>query len=90
MRVEDAVARGARGPVEVTGFLVGRVEGDLRLCSEVLESYPPQCGGPSVLVRGLDRATLQGLRSDRGGLWSDEEVNLTGTLEEGVLVVERQ
>ena len=36
--------------VHVTGFvLIGKVA---QLCSAVLESYPPQCGGPSVALTG--------------------------------------
>jgi hypothetical protein len=87
MHVEEAVARGVRGDVRVSGFLVGRVEGDLRLCAELLQSYPPQCGGSSVLVRGLRVGEMANLRSDQGGLWSDGEVELAGTLDNGVLVV---
>ena len=87
MRVEEAVARGARGDVRLSGFLVGRIEGDLRLCAEMLQSYPPQCGGSSVVVRGLRRADIRNLRSDQGGLWSDGEVELAGSLESGVLTV---
>ena len=87
MRVEEAVARGARGDVRLSGFLVGRVEGELRLCAEMLQSYPPQCGGSSVVVRGLRRGDLAKLRADQGGLWSDGEVELSGSLEGGVLTV---
>jgi hypothetical protein len=37
--------------VDVAGFLL--ITGDeARLCSAALESYPPQCGGPSVRVLG--------------------------------------
>ena len=87
MRVEEAVTRGARGELRLSGFLVGRVEGELRLCAEVLQSYPPQCGGSSVVVRGLRRADVSNLLSDQGGLWSDGEVELAGSLENGVLTV---
>ena len=87
MRVEEAVARGARGDIRLSGFLVGRMEGEMRLCAEVLQSYPPQCGGSSVVVRGLGRGDLAKLRSDQGGLWSDGEVELAGSLENGVLTV---
>jgi hypothetical protein len=87
MRVEEAVTRGARGELRLSGFLVGRAEGELRLCAEVLQSYPPQCGGSSVVVRGLRRADVLNLRADQGGLWSDGEVELAGSLENGVLTV---
>jgi hypothetical protein len=49
--------------VRVKGFLLA-VDGVTRLCSIVMESYPPQCGGgtvtlegevPDAVVAGLDR-----------------------------------
>lgn len=46
-------------PVRVRGFLV--IDGtSARICAASLESYPPQCGGPSARITGeVPRATLQ-------------------------------
>lgn len=75
LTVEEALASTLEGPLAVAGYLL-EVEGELRLCSAVLESYPPQCGQPSLLVRGqVDR--------DRIG----ERVSLLGEVEDGVLTV---
>ena len=86
-------ARDASGEVTVEGALIA-IEGEpVRLCSAILESYPPQCGDPSIEVRGLDLDSLDGLSSTRQGedvipaRWSDRPVQVTGTIEEGVLVV---
>jgi hypothetical protein len=37
--------------VLVRGFLIADARG-ARLCSVILESYPPQCGGEAIVVRG--------------------------------------
>jgi hypothetical protein len=85
-------ARSASGEVTVEGNLIA-IEGEpVRLCSAILESYPPQCGEPSLQVRDLDLDALD-LASTRPGddvtaaRWSDEIVSLTGTVEAGVLAV---
>jgi hypothetical protein len=85
MRVDEAIARGIRGEVRLLGFLVGRSQGPIRLCAELLESYPPQCGGPSILVEGLGSEALGRLTHAEGVVWSDAEVELSGTLDNGVL-----
>ena len=69
--------------VRVAGFFLAT--GDTaRLCSVVLESYPPQCGGatirltgqvPAGVLDGLDKTTEPGLTQATWG-W----VNVTGTV----------
>jgi hypothetical protein len=70
--------------VRVKGFLLGS-DGVTRLCSVVLESYPPQCGGgtltllgevPADVVAGLDRTTEPNLHQANWG-W----VEVTGTFQ---------
>jgi len=47
--------------VRVSGFLVID-ETTARICAASLESYPPQCGGPSARITGeVPRVTLQRL-----------------------------
>jgi len=59
----------------------------MRLCTELLESFPPQCGGASVLVEGLDPGALRQLPRAEGMVWSQREVELSGTLDHDVLRV---
>jgi hypothetical protein len=86
-------ARDASGGVTVEGALIAIEGAPVRLCSAILESYPPQCGEPSIEVRGLDLDSLDGLSSTRQGedvipaRWSDRPIQVTGTVEDGVLVV---
>jgi hypothetical protein len=87
-----AEARDASGEVTVEGALIATEGEPVRLCSAILESYPPQCGQPSIEVRGLDLDALE-LSSTRPGedvaaaRWSDRPIQVTGTIEDGVLVV---
>lgn len=67
--------------VHVTGFVL--ISDQVRLCSVVLESYPPQCGGaavhltgeiPADVVAALDKTTEPDLAQANWG-W----VDVTGT-----------
>ena len=85
-------ARDASGEVTVEGALIALEGEPVRMCSAILESYPPQCGQPSLEVRGLDLDSLD-LSSTRPdddvtpARWSDRSIQVTGTVEDGVLVV---
>jgi hypothetical protein len=84
--VEQALAAKPSEVVLVRGALIVS-GGTARLCSAILESYPPQCGGPSLVVRGLDLDTIGELTSANDITWSDREVRLRGTVTGGTLTV---
>ena len=77
-----ALAGCGGGGEERRGFLVD-TGAELRLCEALAESYPPQCGGESLLVEGEppdgEWSEAQGVR------WTDEQVTLRGEVEDGVL-----
>jgi hypothetical protein len=61
--------------VRVKGFLLA-ADGTTRMCSVVMESYPPQCGGgtltldgdvPDDVVAGLERTTEPGVAQANWG-----------------------
>jgi hypothetical protein len=84
--IKQAVAANTNDPLLVRGALVA--EGStIRLCYAVLESYPPQCGKPALIVRGLDLESLEGLTMANGVTWSDGEVKLLGTVADASLTV---
>jgi hypothetical protein len=72
-------------PVTVAGYLLATDAG-VSMCSLLLESYPPQCGGglnvtgeiPGDVVAGLDRTSQPDLAQ---AMWGRVEV--TGTFEAG-------
>jgi hypothetical protein len=53
----------------------------------MLESFPPQCGGASVLVEGLDPESLGELSRQEQVFWTSREIELEGVLDSGVLRV---
>lgn len=90
--VQEAATLSEAEDVTVVGSLL--IQGDdVRLCSALAESYPPQCGGDSLRVEGLDTDGLVGLsRTDAtdgpdSAAWSDYPVTLSGSLAGGTLTV---
>ncbi len=86
LTVEEAVRAEGEGPVRVRGTLIADTQA-VRLCSAILESYPPQCGRPSLVVRGLDVVGVSNMEQAKGVGWTSREVTLAGTVESGVLEV---
>ena len=86
LSVQEALATDAEGPLLVRGHVVLR-DGETRLCSALAESYPPQCGAPSLRVEGIDAAGLGALEQAGSTRWSEDEVALLGEVEEGLLTV---
>lgn len=67
--LEQAQAADVDGPILVSGLLIDAGDG-WRLCAAIAESYPPQCGGASVTVEGLDPADHD-LDEASGVRWSE-------------------
>jgi len=74
LTVQEAIDSELDGPLLVRGYLIER-SGELRLCEAILESYPPQCGEPSLKVEGGELAP------------SEEPASLLGEVEGDVLRV---
>jgi hypothetical protein len=82
--------------ISVRGSLLAPGTGDVPqmvLSSALLESYPPQAGGATIGLKGLDLEDLVGLNSssDRPDLaqatWSEYSIVLGGVIKDGVLEV---
>ena len=86
LSIADALRVDKGATVSVQGSLLVET-GKARLCSAFAESFPPQCAGPSLEVRGLDPTVVKTLNSEGDVRWSDEPVELTGTVAGGVLNV---
>lgn len=71
--VEQLLARSADTPVAVQGLLHVDHE-STRLCAAILESYPPQCGEPSVELVGLDPSAVAGTTTAEGVTWKEGAV----------------
>jgi hypothetical protein len=92
LTIDEAIASPFEGPLMVKGFILAEQDGPVRLCSALAESYPPQCGGSSLVVEGLDLSTVEGLTTPSEPeyahtSWTDAEVSLLGEIEDGVLTI---
>ncbi len=89
-RLEIGQALKAANGSEVTvgGFLIVDVDGSSRLCSALLESFPPQCGGDRIDLPGFEVSSVPNTKSvqfSEGGIrtviWSDDLITLKGIRE---------
>ena len=86
LSIEEALASDLDEPLLVEGGLLATDEA-VRLCSALAESYPPQCAGPSLVVRGLDLAEVDGLKTHGGVSWTEKPIRLLGRVGNGVLTI---
>ncbi len=84
--IVEALVSNLTGPLLING-LVHVQNGQARLCEKLSESLPPQCVRLSLEVVGLDLMMLDGLRTEGSVTWSDQPVQVLGTVKEGVLTV---
>ena len=78
-------AAGGTGAAELEGFIVER-DGVARLCEALLESFPPQCGEPSVTVANVEALDAT-FTTEQGVRWTDQPVTAVGTVDAGVLTL---
>lgn len=84
--VSDVVGVDIDGGFAISGFVWDDGTG-LRLCDGLLESFPPQCGEPSLRLENPAVADLGPLQSEQGVTWSDQPVRLLGELVDDAFVV---
>ena len=81
--IAEALTSNLEGPLLVNGHLHVQ-NGVVRLCEVLAESL---CGGGILVVKGLDLKTMDGLTSAGSVTWSDQLVQVLGTVEGEVLTV---
>lgn len=72
--------------VSVTGFLVWTDAG-ARLCEALAESFPPQCGGASVVLSNPERLTNP-TESEQSTRWTNERIVVTGAFDGTELTID--
>lgn len=70
LTVQQLVDRSPNSPVDVQGLLHVS-SGVARLCAATLESFPVQCGKPSVELVGLDVGAISGTTTAEGVTWKE-------------------
>lgn len=73
------------GDAELQGFVVAR-DGVAKLCEALLESFPPQCGEPSLEIANPELLGAE-LTTAQGVSWTDLAVSVSGSVEAGVLTL---
>ena len=77
--------------VTVSGFLIVDRDGAARLCSGLLESFPPQCGDDRINLADLDVSSVPNVSSTQGeseistAVWTDAHITVTGVRAAGGL-----
>jgi hypothetical protein len=84
--IEEALSADSGDELLVNGNLLAQ-NGEVRLCSALAESFPPQCGGASLVVEGLELDEVEGLVTEGEVSWTDRPIQLLGTVEDGLLTV---
>ncbi len=87
MKVAKAIRLHRKMPIKVVGYVVGITHGDVHMCDELLESFPPQCACPAIRLEGVDGSRLPYVRQEGNGWWTDHPAELTGLIDRGVLTV---
>jgi hypothetical protein len=84
--IDEALASGSDELLLVAGNLLAQ-DGEVRLCSALAESFPPQCGGASLRVEGLKLEEVDGLVTEGDVAWTDRPIELLGVVGDGTLTV---
>ena len=95
LSVAEALETDATGVIAIRGFIVAD-EGSVRLCELLAESFPPQCGGASIVLAGFSADGLAELPNDetlgldtaQGITWTNQSVSFLGELADGELVID--
>ena len=86
--IGEALTSNLTGPLLINGHV--HVQNDqVRLCEVLAESFPPQCAGRFLMVEGLDLTTIDALMSEGSVTWSEQPVQVLGTVEGEILTVAR-
>lgn len=85
LTIGDALAANPTGTIALQGFVVAVGE-ELRLCEALAESFPPQCGGASLLLDSLDTIDPDELKTEGNVTWTDFSQTVLGELNGDLLV----
>jgi len=86
-RIGQGLKAAEGSEVTVSGFLIADRDGTVRLCSVLLESFPPQCGGDRIELLGFDASVVPDTSSPqrqsdiRTVRWTNDQITVTGIKE---------
>lgn len=80
MEVSELLKLQAGSPAIVAGYVIWDTTADARLCEVIMESFPPQCGGPYVVITNPETLDLT-LQQEQSIRWSDDRPSLSGVFD---------
>ncbi len=92
MEISQALEAAEGSEVTVNGMLIANRDGKTRLCSVLLESDPPQCGGYRIDLLGFDASSVPNSKTPQRpseiqtARWTDSPITVTGIKGIGGLV----
>ena len=92
MEISQALEAAEGSEVTVSGMLIANRDGKTRLCSVLLESDPPQCGGDRIDLLGFDASSVANSKTPQRpseiqtARWTDSPITVTGIKGNGGLV----
>jgi len=89
LSITEAMSTTAEPPLLVNGYVVANAPG-IRFCEALAESFPPQCGGPSFALEGIDLDNHPEYQREGDTTWSDQPVQLLGALEGDTFTADEQ
>ena len=85
--VEEALAYEGSEVVAVGAFFVS-TDGEARLCDALAESYPPQCGGASIVITNPEDFPTEAPLVEEGSTqWLDSPITVFGYVTDGELTL---
>ena len=84
MEIAQALEADEGSEVTVSGVLIADRDGNTRLCSTLLESSPPQCGGDRIDLLGFDANSVPNSKTPQRpseiqtARWTDSYITVTG------------
>lgn len=82
--VAAAVEAGIQGPFLISGYYLKDPSGE-RLCATLRESFPPQCGEPSLPLR-LTREADRQVTTEGDVEWTESPATFEGEIVDGTFV----
>lgn len=86
--IEVSALLADEGPREaiVAGFVIW-TDASARLCETIMESYPPQCGGTSIVIADPENLAVD-LDDAEGVRWTANRVNVAATFDGIQLIID--
>ena len=84
--IAQALEAAEGSEVTVSGHLIADGGGNARLCSELAESLPPQCGGDRINLLGFDASSVPDSKTPQRpseiqtARWTDSYITVTGIM----------